>query len=252
MSKTALDNKVTKPEKLVLTLDSGALPSGKFIAAVTSFFRILNSVADSATHTKNAVEWLVEVKRGSAIIQAEAVPNNVDMRYVSEAVHAITSGLDALEAGQRERPPHFTDEAMKAVRTLSSLSSSDVFVKVTANDFVARLSTQTVASVNSVLEASYSDYGSIEGKLEVVSIRQSPKFNLYDDLTDQAVVCHFEEIWLPDVMAAFDRRVSVWGDIRYRKDGLPVNIQVEGFRVFGTENELPSINDIVGILGSSA
>ena len=252
MSKTVMDTKTVKPEKVTLTLDAGALPSGKFIAAVTSFFRLLNSVADSATHTKNAVEWLVEVQKGSAIIQAEAVPNNVDIRYVPEAVQAITSGLYTLEEGHGERPPHFTDEAMKAVRTLSRLSSSEVFVRVTANDFVGRLSTQAVASVDSVLEASYSDYGSIEGRLEVVSIRQSPKFNLYDDLTDQAVVCHFKETRLPDVMAAFNRRVSVWGDIRYRKDGLPVNIQVEGFSVFGAENELPSINDIVGILGSSA
>lgn len=100
MSKTALDKRTAKPERVTLTLDSGALPSGKFIAAVTSFFRLLNSVADSATHTKNAVEWLVEVQRGSAIIQAEPVAHNVDVRYVTEAVQAITSGLHALETGR--------------------------------------------------------------------------------------------------------------------------------------------------------
>jgi hypothetical protein len=243
--------------ELTLKLD-GAINAKIFVNAVKSFFELIQSVSDNATQTKNSIEWVVEVDRGSAIIMAQPSPKNIPPERIPHTVEVIERGLRDLEQGEKKRPEHFTDEAMRSAKILSQLSENDVFVSIRASwetldqPVTQRLSTQTAASVDSILEASYSDYGAIEGKLETVSARQGYRFNIYDDLTSRSVKCYFEPKMLPDVFEAFEHRVSVWGWVKYRKDGLPVSIEVDNFRVFRKSEELPSVEDIVGILRDTA
>jgi hypothetical protein len=232
---------------LVLTLD-GSLPSDKFLTAVKAFFQMIKSVSDSATNTTNSIEWLIEVREGSAIVEAQATPRNIPLEKVPTAIQAVGEGLHALESGSRERPAFFNDSALKAVKDLSSLVENDIFVRIGGGGQVERLSAQSTASVNSVLEASYTDFGTIEGKLEAISGRRGYKFTLYEDLTDHGVKCFFSTELLNEVFNAFECRVSVWGEIRYRKDGTPNSIQVEGLRVFRKSEDLPTIEEMIGIL----
>lgn len=244
-----------KPDntKLILTLDGAVLTSDKFIKAVTNFFRVLDNVSDEATKTNDAVDWLVRAKEGSTIIEAVPIAKNIAPSSIDFAVVAVMSGLEELENGVKERPRYFNDTAMNAVRSLSEMSDSELLLKVSGGGILAkRITTQTKASVDSVLEAKYTDYGTVEGYLGAYSAwqGQAKQFSIKDDLTDNKVTCYTSNSSLLDSLKnAVERRVSVWGRVRYRKDGVPVNILVEGVRVFRTKDELPSINDMIGILG---
>lgn len=235
--------------KLSLTLD-GAITTHQFLRAVESFFRVLNNVANKATNTNDAFTWMVRVREGSAIIEAQPSPRNASLDQIPIAISAIEEGVSSLEAGSSERPKFFDDASMKALKELSQVTENDISVKIKVGSkkTIAKLSAKTIASVNSVLEAIYTDYGTIEGKLETVSKRNGYQFTLYDDLTDHAVKCHFDSSMLRRVLDVFENRVSVRGTIRYRKDGVPVSIQVEDFRILRKSNELPGIEKIVGIL----
>ena len=94
----------------------------------------------------------------------------------------------------------------------------------------------------------YRDYGSIEGKLQVISVRKNLKFVVYDDLSDQPVKCYFKSGITEEVVSAFDKRVSVYGLIMYKSQGEPYSVRVEQLKVFKEQDELPTINDVLGIM----
>ena len=114
----------------------------------------------------------------------------------------------------------------------------------------ARLTTRLIANVEQVLGEDERSVGTVEGALEAVNVHgQSSKFNVYDALTGSKVECHFTaSVTLDDLRPAIGRRVAVRGLIRSRPDGRPVSIDAEELHVFPAEEELPSPEDVYGIL----
>ncbi len=239
--------------ELELTLD-GVLSSNKFLKAIKAFFAILDNVTDSVTETRGAIEWQVEVREGSAVLMVQAIPKKVPLGKTYSVTQAIKAGFHLLESGEKERPPFFNDAAMKGVKDLGVLTGEDILVKVEGE----QLSTQVVASVDAILKARYIDHGTIEGTLETISGHNGYEFTIYDDLTNNGVRCYFKpsEDTFQKVLNAFSferkSRMSVWGDISYRKDGTAISIKVDGFRVFKPQNELPQIESIVGLFGNAS
>jgi hypothetical protein len=66
----------------------------------------------------------------------------------------------------------------------------------------------------------------------------------------QRVRCYFPEELLPAVFDTFRKRVEVSSVIHYRKNGTPVSIEVEQILGLPDDSELPSAEDVRGILGS--
>ena len=125
-------------------------------------------------------------------------------------------------------------------------------VQVRYNGQATKMSSRSIASVDQLLQGKYVDHGTVEGRIQVLSRRGKTRFSIDDDISGRNINCYFpSELW-DDVLQSFDpkmdRRVSVSGPILYRHDGAPVNITVEKFRVLRPKNELPSWNDVLGIL----
>ena len=76
----------------------------------------------------------------------------------------------------------------------------------------------------------------------------SVNFVVQDPITHNSIRCDIEEEDVEKYLAAFRKRVSVYGEIRYRKDGQPVSIAVREFRVLRESHELPRAKDVKGIL----
>jgi hypothetical protein len=101
------------------------------------------------------------------------------------------------------------------------------------------------------IAADYNDYGTIEGRLE--SIQESYgtlQFYIRDAMLRQRVRCYFPEELLPEVFDTFRKRVEVSGVIHYRKNGTPVSIAVEQILGLPDDSELPTAEDVRGILRS--
>ncbi len=100
--------------------------------------------------------------------------------------------------------------------------------------------------------AEYSDYGTIDGKLQ--AIQESGgilKIKIKDPLFPRAIECSLPESMIEEALSTFRRRVEISGLIKYRKNGTPVSINVENIEVMPDDDDLPTAEDVRGILAAS-
>ncbi len=72
---------------------------------------------------------------------------------------------------------------------------------------------------------------------------------VYDSLKERAIKCSFDENMLPSILAAFSKRVSVFGIVKYEQEGKPKSIEIKNLEVFPDQEKLPKAKDVRGILG---
>ena len=108
----------------------------------------------------------------------------------------------------------------------------------------------TIASViREDWRADYNDYGTIEGRLETIQETYGTlQFYIRDAMLRQRVRCYFPEKLLPEVFDKFRKRVEVSGIIHYRKNGTPVSIEAEQIVGLPDDADLPTAEDVRGIL----
>lgn len=111
------------------------------------------------------------------------------------------------------------------------------------------LSSRLVAHVEAVLAPELTSIGSVEGKLLGLIIHGKSRFLIFDPLTGRQVICYFTgRVEWESVLKAFGKRVAVTGFIRSRRSGEKVSIQVSRLHVFPPDEELPSSQEMLGIL----
>lgn len=106
-----------------------------------------------------------------------------------------------------------------------------------------------LAKVDELIGGTCKSFSTVEGILQAVDLSRKPLFRIYDLLTNKSLRCYFPSDFLEKIQDALGKRVSVYGVIRSREDGEKVSIEVQEMEIFPSEEELPSIEDIVGILG---
>ena len=68
------------------------------------------------------------------------------------------------------------------------------------------------------------DLGSVEGRLETISLAGRETFNVRDEVFGLVVRCTIGDLSLDMLKAALGRRVSVSGDVTYNRVGLPSEV----------------------------
>ena len=116
---------------------------------------------------------------------------------------------------------------------------------------MARLTEKTVANVDALLGSAIKDYGTVEGYLRVLSVQGGTFIAVVDPLNDRAVRCWVSDELFDKAYKAFRKRVSVTGLIHYRKDGQPNSIEVDDLSVFPERSELPTAEEVHGILSKT-
>lgn len=238
-------------DRLTLKLEGEKIPAAQFRRAVNNFLDMIDDVAREVSGGTDTVRWLITVERGSNRINAtpEAIKPKAPLRDITRAVR---TGMTTIEK-RAVRPKFFTASALRNLKEIAA--SADGRELRSAGLQIAKrimpISRQVSAHVDSVLVASIADIGSVEGQLRMISIQGAPHFNVYDDLTDRQVECFATDGQLQDAHRYFGKRVAITGVIRYRRDGEPVSIQVEDIKPFLDEDDLPSADDVYGILSKT-
>lgn len=237
----------------VLSLELGGdnLTADKFARAVNSFISVLDGVSRQFSSDTRNIDWIVQVKGGSNIVNMTPCVDAVAMRALPGLISAIQSGVDIIE-DREVWPEHFPEKSLRALRHLGDLhdpESSPNYVRISINNNQRDVTHRSVGNVDQLLAGVMSAHGSVDGRLQMVTERGGLRFMLYDYLTDQGVRCTFNEEKLSEVTHLFGKRVEVFGEIRYRKDGVPISIKVDHFDPFPEPADLPSANSVRGILG---
>jgi hypothetical protein len=151
----------------------------------------------------------------------------------------------------------FSQRAFYAVKELASLRAKVNQIGITTIEIGSgggkqlAVTSKTADLLKKNLGAQKSAFGSIEGKLSTISLRNTFQFVVYDALADRPVNCFMPEAKFREAHSAFGKRVSVFGMVQYDRDGKPLSIKVDTIRVFRDLSELPPISSFLGILKSA-
>jgi hypothetical protein len=233
---------------LRLELGAAAIPLSKLADAADSFSHLVADVTKELHPDAPAVEWTVEVERGSVVLAAKPDLGHEDARTT---VNTIVSGLSVIEKGP-EQPAYFTDRALEYARKLAELASDDFPVRVRNGRLQAKLTYRSVRNVNDLTVGAQPRIGTIEGRLEELNIHGKPTFQIWERLTGRKVQCRAgDSVSREQLEAAMGHRVAARGMIRASKQGASRSIDAKQLRVFPAEHELPSADEVRGILKAS-
>lgn len=235
-----------------LTLEIGRnLSPEKFVATIRAFFGYVKEVTETLEQG-GAVEWTVQVKEGSALIGV--TPLDYVPHEVVEAVYAkVTSGIEHVRNGDIDHSG-LSEPALKHLRVLSEISEGDKKRPIEMRIWVKRTPTSMSADIGQVISedwrTEYSDFGTVEGRLETIQDKGTLLIYVRDLLFNASVRCYFDETMLPLVFESFRKRVEITGTIHYRKNGTPTSIEAASIVALPDDADLPSADDVRGILGA--
>lgn len=245
-----MKKRIDSQSPLVLRLQEDKVPAERFLKLTQHFLGVLRNVSDEVSGKKDGVVWMVSAQTGSMIISASPEPRKVENVVVAHALKAIKSGFGQLET-KDSRPEYFSDTSLYHLRELSALVTDSLggsgVITIRHENKLQKISSRTFANVSGILEANWNESGSIEGRIALISDRGRFEVQVDDLLTGHAVKCLVSGDMEQKLIAAFKRRVVVSGNVHFRKDGVPIRIEVHSVRVLGG-GKLPTFGDVRGIL----
>ena len=245
-----MNDKQNTQNTIIFEIDGSRITAEKFTHGIRTFFKLIEDVALDVTGKRKAIDWIVSVKPGSITLCATPESTEMSTELVDETINAIGNGIESIS--QKEiRPPHFSDNALEDLYHLGDLvglgDQGIDKIRIKINGKPNELSPHTVAYVDKILGVSSKAYGTIDGKLETIYLHGTRKFSIYDEITNKEIKCRFDEEMYDKVIAGIRKRVSVYGLIKYRRNGEPANVEIESFRIFPEDSELPKFKDMIGL-----
>ncbi|MFN8533826.1 MAG: hypothetical protein U0556_09785 [Dehalococcoidia bacterium] len=145
---------------------------------------------------------------------------------------ALLDGVEEIQ-GAGTIPPDFTETATRKVRRLAEVIGRNGARGVTlmAMGKVAEVTAGTKVAAEELLRIRKRTVGEVEGRLEMISIHNRPRFVVYDQRTRRATSCYFSPNQLEHVKAALGRRVIVRGRVLWNSRQQAVRVEVERLRV---------------------
>lgn len=246
------DASVTNDGSLALTFDSPKITAGDLTRLVQSLSGLVREVSETMVPDQK-VEWQVRHVSKDSPLTLEIFP-------VAQVRHPRPRALDGLNEqiirGIREvqtggaRPDAFSDAALRHARHLvESIRGRDRTLELRSSEEHVRVTQELGVQVDSILEGSYKEYGSIEGTLDAINLHGQEEFEVYDRYTGKPTRCYFDAtVDLERVIVSLRKRVLIEGEVSYRKTGEPVSMKAESLYEFPPEDQLPTFADVRGIL----
>lgn len=243
-----IDTKAIDTE-ITLELDEEEITVQEFGSAFEHFLGLVREVTKAVTPRRHPI-WLVKIYPGSAGIGFYPKVGVLTADEMSVVRQAILSGVQQLEEGKR--PVQFTDRAIDHARGIAKAFKSrqrPARLRIwNQNKKSIQIKPAIEETAAKLLEPVYEDYGSVEGTLEILSGHGKFELVVYDPIRGHAIKCEVGEVEIKDALNSFMRRVEIFGKVRYRRDGMPVSVKVEKIIAFPSKDELPSLDEIRGIL----
>lgn len=238
-------------DTLSLKLSGDRIAAERFVKSVSSFFALINEVSDAVAGHRDAVQWTVSARPGSIVIEFNPQPTKVDAAVAPTSIQAIRDGFSLL-AKKPERPRYWSDAALKRAKELADIIDPTEgalgSLRIDGAPQGTEITRKVGEHVNTLIGAELRALGSIEGRLRTVSEGGGLHFVVQDAVTHNQVRCYVKDEDIERILAAFRRRVVVYGEILYRQDRQPASITVERFRVLRDKSELPTADEVRGIL----
>jgi hypothetical protein len=210
--------------------------------SVASFLSVIDSAVDllqdidaaMSRKRKGTVSWSIAAASMSSPLQVTiAGTSEAEPVMVDEIIRFSMEGLRRLEADGQVAPTYFTDETLEDAKELVSVLNADIArIRFTAPSVEPVTPTQRVAaSVDELLPVEREELGTFVGVLETLTVRGKTRFMIWDVITGTRIECLIPRQKLDEAHRAFNKRVAVYGLVRYARTGKPKSIQVRDLRV---------------------
>ena len=223
--------------------------------ALSKLLAVLREVDGVLTHRAGAsgrsVKWLIRSTHTSnptIVIQAESTKEEVDVGRI-----VIGSTLTALDSLQREptRPNDLTYAAIERCQELSDLVRRDGLreIVVGADSREAIVTGRLAENVRELVGQKSEVLGSVEGVLEMITLRGRGYFNVYSDVTGKATKCYFDSEMIDTAKDALGRRVIVTGLIRSfpLEEGQEM-ARINSVEILPSDDDLPTPDEVMGLI----
>lgn len=234
--------------------------------ALPTFTRATNSVLSILTEIGRAVPdnetgrlvWYIDdlSSNGSLAIELHAsirpkrTRRPIQPKDFSRAVaHSFVQGLENLET-RGTSPPFLTQGGLEKMHRMLALLDGNGARGFTATlpDTRRHVKVGRAAAENltKLLPARRTERGSVEGRLETISIHGAKRFVVYDSVTKKGVTCKIEDPMLEEVKDALGCKVLVSGSVSINEKNEPVAVIVDRLRSFTPSDQLPRAVDLTG------
>jgi len=237
--------------RLKIEGEPGKISLRVFLKGIESELSILMDLdAAISGEAKGTLDWVVtDLQIDSLVVEVGSVTRYDDRNLGPEVTKLFVSGLGQLER-EGSTPPYFSDTTMVSARRMLRMIGRDGATGLEISRLpgeTVRLSARAATNIDHLLPSRYTSVGSVEGKLEMISIHGPARFVVYHARTYKAVNCRFErDRWLDTVKDALGQRVNVSGVVHYNARGEPMSVEIADIRRLRTEEELPKVADLTG------
>jgi hypothetical protein len=231
--------------------DIGNISLRTLASALEGERHMLSDLDKAISRTKNgSLEWVVSsVRQGSIAVEVASVTRLEEKDFGREVTRQFMHTLSDLEQG-RGTPPFLSEVGIRAAKSLVGVIGRDGAIGLTVSDDEderVEISVRAAVNARRLTRVQHQAIGSIEGRLEVISIHGGHKFTVYRSLNNKAVACRFDRSKpARDIAPLLGERINVTGLVSYNAFGEPFRIEVEDIRRLRERSELPRIRDLTG------
>lgn len=225
------------------------------IEAVRHFWGVLQDLdAAISEDTRGSVSWHIESlsMASPAIVKFGGQSRLANSNHLRAIEAELIAGLDLInEAGLRR--PAYSDAALGKLHKLAKLQRAKAdarldLIEVFTMDGRVRVGPETLEGIRMLTSVRYETRGSIVGNLESISIHRGNEFRVWEEVSGRPVRCLFAEGMLDSIKKALGKRVLVFGDVRTNHRGEHMSVIVEGYENYPSEEELPTIEEMSGLI----
>lgn len=238
-----------------LTLEIGdAIAPDRFLTAVRAFFGYVDEVGQMLAPEGDAPKWVVRVREGSSLIGVDPVPA-APIEVVRAVYARVQSGMSHLADGDIE-DAGLSEPALRHLRSLSDLTRADKKRPLLVKIWVERKPISLVPEIGETIREDwridYHDVGTVEGRLEAIQDHGGLELRVRDPALRLTVKCYVPEDMLQKAFSQFRKRVEVSGLVHYRRNGTPVSIEASNIEPLPDDTDLPTAEEVRGILRATA
>lgn len=238
-------------ETVDLRVDADDLGLILLARSLTDLHEIVSEVSANMLG-RGRVAWVVDEltynSPATVTVFPSAFHSDIEDEILASIPAAIETGLRTLQS-TGNWPDYFSEKALERVRSLAARSSETVHIQMAPRGELIDLDSLVAANIDRLLAPSSVALGTVEGRLEGVSLHgATPEFSLYTHLEDRRVRCFFgSRVALEDIRQGIGRRVGVYGMMKVRDDGTVTSISAESIEVLPDQSELRDYRDARGM-----
>ena len=210
-------------DRFVLTffVEGGRMPLTFFIRTTEDLQKLLRAIEEAQLGEEAHAQWEIDADR----IQIGASVNGVSADDLESIVNDAYQSLKATdERDDAGLPSTVNDRGKRLTRSIVNRARRTIPVTVETPgqepihiepESQKQISLPSRRQRREVLKA----WGSVDGRLDVISVRTRAYFVIFEHASSNQVRCTFPDDWMDTVKDLLGYRVVVEGNLRYRPDG---------------------------------